>query len=492
MENNDCKDDRTRQRPVWAGRHDGCIAIAAAMPLLQVVANPGLHVSAMSAFNGLLKRAGWWLIPLVNLGVTFSCCDWYGPGRAFAGETVEVAAAGPTGARGGEAGVYRTPLAGEAGEAEFRGETIRIPAVDRSHMTSITLGGSLLEPKQGDSRGLPIAALYLRQVWEGARTRDLISVFVNELEYDKTFGNLELVGHFENYTLPLDQTEIADNTEVEATSLQWGTLVGSIGPGLRFPVFPHQVDNDVRLQLLARVGYFYAGRTSDTGPGVLLPPDTMLYGARLRGRYDGMRRNLLELPHQGFATGFDLDYMHRDRWSDLNAGSTGSPNRDYFQGAAYVVGAGGIPGLSERDRVLFCMYGGKTSENDGDRFNAFRINGAPFPGEGDDMARPRYTGVVHESAFSSAYATASLGYRRELAFFLYLSLVGSYLWADSATVQREDQVVFRDRTGGAATVALDSAFFWNSSLYLAYAWESGFFRRGESGGGITFNWNKLF
>jgi len=71
-------------------------------------------------------------------------------------------------------------------------------------------------------------------------------------------------------------------------------------------------------------------------------------------------------------------------------------------------------------------------------------------------------------------------------------MVGSYLWADRATVEGVDQVVFRDKRGAAATASLDCAFFGNSSIYLAYSWESGFIRGGESGSGITLIWNKLF
>lgn len=33
---------------------------------------------------------------------------------------------------------------------------------------------------------------------------------------------------------------------------------------------------------------------------------------------------------------------------------------------------------------------------------------------------------------------------------------------------------------------------WDSSLYLAYTWESGVIRNGRSGGGVTVIWNKLF
>jgi hypothetical protein len=47
---------------------------------------------------------------------------------------------------------------------------------------------------------------------------------------------------------------------------------------------------------------FQAGK-SLTGDNQLLLPDTFLYGAKLRLRYDNMRTNLLELPHRGLALG---------------------------------------------------------------------------------------------------------------------------------------------------------------------------------------------
>ena len=423
---------------------------------------------------------------IFNLVIFPVCGDWAWSASASADQI-----AGGAGSDQ-EPGAYQTPLAGEERNVTFMGEKVLIPARDRGQLTSLTVGGSFLEPDQGGTHVLPIAALFLRRVWEDARTRDMISLLVNELEYDKSLGPLELISHFENYTLPDDQTEVVDNRELKETSLTWGTLVGSVGPGLRLPVSPYQVDNHARLQLLGRLGYFYADRTDETGPGLVVPSDTLLYGARLRGSYDGMRRNLLELPHRGVASGWNLDYMHRDRWRDLTKATTGDRDRNYLQLSGYLVGAGGMPGLSERDRLLIAIYGGLTSEKGADRFNAFRINGGPFPSEEGDLGRPHYTGILYDNVLATSYATASLGYRRELLFFLYFTMVGSYLWADRASVEGVDQVVFRDERGAAATASLDCAFFGNSSIYLAYSWESGFIRGGKSGSGITLLWNKQF
>lgn len=393
-----------------------------------------------------------------------------------------------------DASTYHTPLAGEERRTAFLGYPVLIPALNRSHMTSLTVGGSLLQPKQGPTRGVPFGALWLRRVSDEYRTRDMISIFENELEYDRRFGNLELVGHFENVTIPGPQAELVHNQEITATSVSSGNLIGSLGPGLRFPVAPFEVDNDLRVQLLGRAGFFYAERSHETGHDQVLPPETLLYGAKLRGGYDNMRRNLLELPHRGFATGFDLDYLSRDRWHDFGAPGSAvlAGNRNYFQASGYFVGAGGIPGLSERDRVLVSLYGGTTAEHRGDRFNAFHINGGPFPSEGDDLSRQRYTGVVFDDILASNYLIASLGYRRELTFFLYLTLIGSYFWGDRATVTNDSQVVFRDMNAVSGTASLDCAFFWNSEIYLAYAWDSGAIRNGRSGNGLLLTWNKLF
>ena len=398
------------------------------------------------------------------------------------------AVAAPSG--GEEEGAeYRTPLAGEAREVLFLMEHVSIPAIDRSHMNAITVGGTLLAPRQGETRGLPLAALYLRHFGERYRSRSALSVVVNDVEVARQTGSLEMVGQFRNYTLPGGQTEVVENREVKPTSVRWGTLLAGVGPGLRIPVAPFQVDNDLRLQLLGRVGYFYAERTHHSGPEVAVPRDSWLYGARFRLRYDSLRRNLLELPHKGLSAGVDLDYLHRDQWRDLPAAGGGAPAADYLQVSAHLVAVGG---LSERDRIIVSIYGGTTLQNRGDRFNAFQLNGGPYSGEADDLPRAHYGGIIYDDVRATDYLMASLGYRREVAFFLYLSAVGTGIWGERATVQGESSVLFRNKTAAAATVAIDSAFFWNSALYLAYTWDSGWIRNGKSGSGIALTWNKLF
>jgi len=335
-------------------------------------------------------------------------------------------------------------------------------------------------------------------VWENSRTRDTISIFVNDLEYDRSFGHLELVTRFDNYTIPGGQTVVLNNQEITESSVEWGTAFASIGPGLRYMVAPFQVDNDLRIQLLGRVGYFYAKPTSDTGSTVVLPPDTMIYGAKLRGRYDGMRRNLLELPHRGFAGGFDLDYMHRNKWSDFGTMGSGIFTKDntqnYLQFSGYAMGVGGIPGLSEKNRIFASIHGGVTDKNSADRYNAFSIGGGPLPGESDDLYRPDYPGTMFNQIDVANYALAVLEYRRELTFFMYLHMRGSFIWAEEAAVSNSttNQFEFNNRNGKNALIGLDSGFLWDSEVYLAYSWDSGFIRNGQSGSGVILTWNKSF
>ena len=423
---------------------------------------------------------------------------WTKHGVVFAEHVAESPAAPDAvlAAASGTPAEYHTPLAGEPFRTVIMGRTLNVPAQDRGRVTALTLGGVYYTPKQGDTSVTPIGALFVKRVWDQSRTRNVISIFVNDLEYDKSFGNLELVTRFENNTIPTGQREVVNNREIKSSDAVWGTLLASMGPGLRYKVAPFQVDNDLRLQLLGKFGYFYTERTSDTGPNLVLPPSTMLYGAKLRGRYDGMRRNLLELPHTGMATGFDLDYMHRDKWANFGtipeAIFTKNNTRDYVQFSGYFIGVDGIPGLSEKNRILFSFHGGMTPRKSADRYNAITIGGGPLPGESDDLCRPNYPGTMFNQVLVSRYAMTALEYRRELASFLYLHLRETFIWADRASVTDTNRFLFKSTNGAATTIGLDTGFFWNSELYLGYSWDTGFIRNGKSGSGLIFVWNKSF
>jgi hypothetical protein len=388
---------------------------------------------------------------------------------------------------------YHTPLAGEPLHLEFFGRSIDIPARDRGNESFLELGGTIYFPDIVDSTTIPMFALYIKRTWERVRLRLVASGIVNDLEAVRSFGNLEILGRFENYTNPFKETGFRHNEEIKQSSVEWGTLSGFLGAGLRYTVSPYQVDNDLRLQLFSRVGYLYSKRTSDTDSDVKLPPDTMLYGIKLRGRYDGIRRNLMELPHKGMAAGFDLDFVHRDKWADH-----GNPyvrfrkgdSQDYFMLSGYALGAFGIPGLSEKNRVLTSLHGGLIDKKGADRYNAFRLSGGPFAQEADDLCRPNYPGAL--DTIVSEYLMVNLEYRRELLPFLYLQLRGTFIWTDRSTVIGLNQIGFKGDSGQTASMAVTTGFLWNSQLYIEYARDTGFLRDGKPGSSLTLLWCKSF
>jgi len=390
---------------------------------------------------------------------------------------------------------YHTPLAGEPLHLELMGRSIDIPARDRSNERFLELGGTIYVPDITDTTLIPAFGLYIKRTWERARLRIVASGIENDVEGAKSFGNFELLGRFENYTDPFSEAGFLHNEDVKQSSVKWGTLSGFLGAGLRYPVSPYQVDNDLKFQLFGRVGYLYSRQTRETGPDVKLPPDTLLYGIKLRGRYDGIRRNLMELPHEGMAAGFDLDFVHRENWADYGNRSITfekGDSQDYFILSGYVMSAFGIPGLSEKNRVLASLHGGLIDKKSADRYNAFRLEGGTFAQETDDLYRPNYPGALEDETIVSKYLMVNLEYRRELLPFLYLQLRGTFIWADRSTVIGLNQIGFKSDNGQTASMAVTSGFLWESQLYIEYAWDTGFLRNGKPGSSVTLLWTKSF
>ncbi len=160
--------------------------------------------------------------------------------------------------------------------------------------------------------------------------------------------------------------------------------------------------------------------------------------------------------------------------------------------SAYWLGAFGIPGLSEKNRVVAAVHGGAAETKSMDRFNAFRLSGGPFAAEAMDIRRPNYPGAFYENTRVAKYLLANLEYRREIFFFLFLHIRGTFIWADHETIVASNQIGFKQATGGSGSVALTTGFFWNSQIFLQYAMDSGFLRDGETGSTVTLLWSKSF
>ena len=233
---------------------------------------------------------------LILVLVTLTLAFWSNHNLAFAGqehtEAIRPEPVHPAGENGDE--IYHTPLAGEPLHLEFMGRSIDIPARDRGNVSSLELGGAVYVPDITDTTVIPMFALYMKRTWERARLRIVASGIKNEVDGAKGFGNFDLLGRFKNYTNPFSETGFLHNEEVKQSSVKWGTLSSFLGAGLRYPVSPYQVDNDLRLQLLGRVGYLYSKETGDTGQNVKLPLDLGGYVVGPRRGLCGPRSNPLE------------------------------------------------------------------------------------------------------------------------------------------------------------------------------------------------------
>jgi hypothetical protein len=389
---------------------------------------------------------------------------------------------------------YLTLLAGEECTINCFGRSVAIPARDRDNALAVTLGGMIFTPSLAGHAVLPMGALYWKHRWDDIRVRGIFSGVVNEVDVSKTSGRLQLLGHLDNNTIPFSRAEIVNGQEVEGTSITWGTVSARAGVGVRLPVAPFQIDNDLRLQLYYQTTYLYSGRVADTSPAVMLPPDTVEHGPLFRVRYDGMRRNLMELPHRGMAAGLDAGYMRRNNWSDANYGGAvyrEADTRDYLKLSGYVTVASGLPFLSEKNRLLTSLYGGVAPYGTLDRFSAFRIGGGPVPSESDDLARLVFPGAMFSQFPATDYLLGALEYRRELLPFLYLHLRGTY-GRLTRTVFTDPQATSTTGYGEAFTVGLTSGFLWKSELHVEYTYDTRFLRNGTRGGNVILLWSKSF
>jgi len=390
---------------------------------------------------------------------------------------------------------YHTPLAGKPLRTTIFGEEVDVAARDRGKVLALTLGGAFYIPPIGDTSASPLAALYARHYWGDLRLRAVVSVFYNEIDLGFSLcESFEALGHIENYTVPFPQTETVDNEVVTAGTVEWGTASAWLGGGLRIPVEPLEADSLLRVQLFAKVGVLYVERSDDTGPDVRLPSDTAFWGFHVRIRYDGLRRNLLELPHAGIAAGIEGEFVRRDRWRDYSIGTgqvSGSRTREYGKLTGYVVGAMGVPGLSERHRLVGYVNGSIAPDSDVDRFSAFRIGGGPFPSETDDLHRALYPGTLFNQGAGNQGVVATLEYRYEVFFFLYVHARATLGWGRLAELE-QGNIRFDSVSGEAFTLAATSGFLWHSSIYLEYAYDTGVLRNGHGGSSVLFMWSKAF
>ena len=413
-------------------------------------------------------------------------------------------------------GRYRTPRAGEGFETDLFGSPVIVPRRDRRRTLALTLGAAYFDPVLGDINATPLFNLYWLRFWRDRRIYGLFSAAFNRVEFAEQFaplghtrreGLLEAIAIAENYTIPTPLVEATeDGREAHGSEVWWGRISLDGGLGLRRPIAPFAVDNDLRLQALAHAewDYFHVVDSGDdknqTTPGAIIPPDTLIYGGRFVFRFDAIERNLLELPHNGVAAGVALDALRRDKWVEAGLrGPTGArtaparDTRDIIRLTGYLYVAFGSPMLTDKHRFVAQAHAGWAPPGSVDRFSAFRLGAGPLQSEANDLARASYPGANFDQLTADRYFIGSFTYRYEVLFFLFVHArvvaawgrVGE--WDPAAWRQR-----FEKRSGLAYCGGVTTGFAFKSQILFEYSYDDGFARDGRDGHGFLFMWSKSF
>ena len=105
---------------------------------------------------------------------------------------------------------YHTPLAGAEYRTEVAGRPVVVPARDRDYVRSLDLGAAFFIPDVGGDWGAPFGAFYWLKNKDSWRSRAVISIFVNEIDVAREFGKFQLLGNWDNNTIPFATDEIID------------------------------------------------------------------------------------------------------------------------------------------------------------------------------------------------------------------------------------------------------------------------------------------
>ncbi len=383
---------------------------------------------------------------------------------------------------------YRTPLAGEGFRAKLFGREITVQPRDRRSVSAWNLGAAIYKPAPEGSGILPLGDLYF---WRHPDDKDLLRATVSGV-YNNFFrarsprdlGPFEWVLTFTNFTVPFAQAELVDGRALKSEELLWGYVRPGIGLGYRRQVWPGHQDNMFAVDLTLEPGVLFFGKGPDTAANFIVPQDTMELRAHLQMRWDALERNLLELPHQGFAAGADLVYGYRPDWENwgVNGSEAAKKGRDYLSFTGYFLAAGGVPWVeSDRHRLIGSVHGGIGRNLD--RFSSPRVGGGmdPVGEEYGSIWRPVMPGAVIQEFSPRHYLLATGEYRWEPVFFAYLSLDASVGWLDR--LRRTGTGIYLKNNilsslGGQVT----TGFFFQTRLQLIYNYNFSVVRKGRHGG----------
>jgi hypothetical protein len=369
----------------------------------------------------------------------------------------------------------RTPRAGVAYVGSLFGKPVDVAPRDRTRVTEIFAGAQAIpggpEEKTLGAEGV----LFLWRSLKGGDERlraELLGIYDDVRWNRKLVPGLEAVLTFQNTTLPWARSEYASGVRIASEELKWHSLRAGLGLGTYRRIAPGLQDNAFETSLAYEPGLLFFGRGADTAPSFTLP--TSAYEGRLhaRVRADAFERNLLELPHAGWAAGLDAIAARRGGWSDWGGGPTGphaAAESDAWSSAAgYALAALPVPFLaSERHRLIASVYAGTGS--DLDRFSAFRLSGGSNAGDFESLSRPVLPAAGFDEVASRGYVVASVEYRFEALFFLFLHARGTFARVDRIRAAGDGLARSRTDSPGGFTVGLTSGFLFSSAIEIFFS-----------------------
>jgi hypothetical protein len=401
--------------------------------------------------------------------------------------------------------VERTPRAGESYTGTLFGKPLTVAERDRTHVTEIGLGFQWI-PEGPEQRVLvPAGGLFF---WRNSnagesRLRAVVSGLYDDVRYGRRLAletGLEAVVTFENVTLPFARSEYIEGERIASEELKWGYARAGAGVGYWRPISPGHQDNAFEATVSYEPTYLFFSRGGDTQAAFRLPRNTYEGRFHLRVRADAFERNILELPHRGWAAGLDAWAGRRSHWEDWGGAATGiqsgDSGRSWRAFATYASAAIGVPGVAgERHSLVGSIYA--AAGHDLDRFSAFRLGGGSNAGDYESLSQPILPAAAFEEFFTSRYGIANLEYRYQAFFFLYLQARGTLARLERPRFRPDQTVRSETATLPAATAAITTGLPWDSSLEIAYSYNARLLkaRDGSAGSGrgaLYIFWTKEF
>lgn len=379
-----------------------------------------------------------------------------------------------------------TILAGDAFTRSVFGMTISVPARDR---TTVNEAWGALDwlPSGPDGKELnPEAAFLLWRHRDGGarRLRAVLLGLYDDVRWNRAVRkDVEVVLSFENTTLPWARSEYAGGLRILEEELQWSSIRAGAGFAYRVPLAPGHPDNSFEGSLSYEPGVLLFARGSETAPSFTAPSNSYEGRLHLRVRADTFTRNLLELPHEGWAAGLDAWAAHRAGWQDWGGGPTGAhaaaDARAWTALSGFALATVPAPLANGKVRLTGALYAGTGSNLD--RFSAFRLSGGSNMGDYETLARPLLPAAGLDEIASRGYVIGSLEVRAEVAFFLFLHVRGTLASVDRAVRDASGAIVQRTDSPNALTLGLTSGFFWSTEIELYWSRNAALERREDGG-----------